>query len=303
MNYLISFADTRMIKSMNRLSKQAKKMNFFDKLFLFNENDISQALKKKFHEKLTLGSKGYGYWCWKPDIVLSVLNKINDNDCLLYIDVGCHLNYKGKKRLKEYFALVKKDKKGIIAFQANKPNKWNSTLIHDGRELRNLKNYKWIKGDIFDYFGMRKNDNITNSQEIAGGIFLIRKCKFSISLIQNWKKIIVDNFNFIDDSPSKSKNLPGFIENRHDQAIWTLLCLKNKIKTISSYEFWYPLANTKKKEPDWNYLRDYPIHAKRDKDYGLIENLKKFIQKKIYKIKKILSKVGLTKKPVKNYFN
>ena len=303
MNYLVSFADTRMKKSLSRILIQAKKIDFFDKLFLLNENDISEEFRARFKNKLILGSKGYGYWCWKPEIVLSVLDKIQEGDCLLYIDAGCHLNSRGKKRLKEYFNIVKNNEKGVIAFQANEPNQKNSTLIHDGRKLRNLKNYKWIKGDIFDYFGMRENNKIINSQEIAGGVFLIKKCKFSISLIQNWKKIIVENFELIDDSPSISENLPGFVENRHDQAIWTLLCLKNSIKTLSSYEFWYPKNNTKKTESDWDYLKEFPIHAKRDKNFGIKRNIEKIIYKKLYQIKNILSKIGLIKKPIKNYSN
>ena len=63
----------------------------------------------------------------------------------MYIDAGCHLNKYGKMRLLEYFEILKQQDKGIIAFQADIPNKNNSTLNHDGRKLRNLKNYKWIK--------------------------------------------------------------------------------------------------------------------------------------------------------------
>ena len=70
--------------------------------------------------------------------------------------------------------------KGIIAFQAVEPNKENSKLKYDGRKLRNLKNYKWIKGDTLDYFKVRDNDDFINTQEIAAGIFLIRKCLQSI---------------------------------------------------------------------------------------------------------------------------
>ena len=51
------------------------------------------------------------------------------------------------------------------------------------------------------------------------------------------------------------------------------LMSKNKIKTISAYEFWYPKKNSNKLEPDWDALYNFPIHAKRDKNLGLINNL------------------------------
>ena len=107
MNYLVSFADSRMHRSIKRLFKQAKKFDFFDNYFLLNENDISLGFRNKFKDKLIFGSKGYGYWCWKPDIILNILNKINNDDCLLYLDAGCHLNINGKKRLQEYFEIIK----------------------------------------------------------------------------------------------------------------------------------------------------------------------------------------------------
>ena len=140
MNYLVSFADSRMKKSFKRIFNQANEFNFFDKIFLLNENDLSKNFKTRFKNELVLGSKGYGYWCWKPEVILNILQKLNDNDCLMYVDAGCHLNKYGKRRLLEYFEILKQQDKGIIAFQADIPNKNNSTLNHDGRKLRNLKN-------------------------------------------------------------------------------------------------------------------------------------------------------------------
>lgn len=302
MNYLVSFADSRMYKSLIRLSKQAHTFKFFDKIFLLNEYNLSNSFKKKFKNNLILGSKGYGYWCWKPEIIMNIMNEINNGDCLLYVDAGCHLNIHGKKRLLEYFDLIKKQNKGIIAFQAVEPNKKNSKLKYDGRKLRNLKNYKWIKGDVLDFFDVRNNKDVTNSQEIAGGVLLVKKCDQSVMIIKKWKEIIIEHFNFITDQPSISPNLPGFIENRHDQGIWTLLCIKNKIRTISAYEFWYPKKNSNKLEPDWDALYNSPIHAKRDKNLGSINNLLRKLKRKKYQFLNILFKIGLIKKPFKRDF-
>jgi hypothetical protein len=52
MNYLVSFADTRMKKSLSRILIQAKKIDFFDKLFLLNENDISEEFRARFKKNL-----------------------------------------------------------------------------------------------------------------------------------------------------------------------------------------------------------------------------------------------------------
>ena len=35
--------------------------------------------------------RGGGLWSWKPDVVYTTLNKMNENDILVYCDSGCVL--------------------------------------------------------------------------------------------------------------------------------------------------------------------------------------------------------------------
>ena len=81
--------------------------------------------------------------------------------------------------------------------------------------------------------------------------------------------------------------------------------IKYKVKTISSYEFWYPRKNSKKIEADWNALKYFPIHAKRDKNLGLRSKINFTLSRKIFQIKNIFSKIGLInqpQKPIENSF-
>jgi hypothetical protein len=272
MVYLLSFADSRMQRSLDRLARQAKSLNIFNDIYMFIENDLSVDFREHFKEKLIPGSRGYGYWSWKPEVMLMALDRIQDGDCLLYIDAGCHLNNRGKQRLLEYFKILEQEEIGIVAFKAIQPTEDNSSLVYDGRKLFDQPNYRWIKGDLFDYFGMKDNPSVVNDQAIGAGVIFVRKCDRAIRIIREWQQIIWNHFNLLDDTPSVSANLAGFIEHRHDQAIWTLLCLKHHIKTLSAYEYWYPMKNAKKFKPDWLALKDFPIHVKRDKDLGMLKN-------------------------------
>jgi hypothetical protein len=273
MVYLLSFADSRMQRSLDRLAKQAKSLNTFDDIYMFIENDLPVDFREHFKDKLIPGSRGYGYWSWKPEAILMALDRIQDEDCLLYIDVGCHLNDRGKQRLLEYFKILEQEEIGIVAFKAIQPAEGNSSLVYDGRKLFDQPNYHWIKGDLFDYFGVKDNPSVVNDQAIGSGIIFVRKCDRAIRIIREWQQIIWHHFNLLDDTPSVSANLAGFIEHRHDQAIWTLLCLKHRVKTLSAYEYWYPMKNAKKLKPDWLALENFPIHAKRDKDLGMLRNI------------------------------
>lgn len=261
-----------MQRSLDRLARQAKSLNIFNDIYMFTENDLVVDFREHFKEKLIPGSRGYGYWSWKPEVMLMALDRIQDGDCLLYIDAGCHLNNRGKQRLLEYFKILEQEEIGIVAFKAIQPTEDNSSLVYDGRKLFDQPNYRWIKGDLFDYFGMKDNPSVVNDQAIGAGVIFVRKCDRAIRIIKEWQQIIWNHFNLLDDTPSVSANLAGFIEHRHDQAIWTLLCLKHHIKTLSAYEYWYPMKNAKKFKPDWLALKDFPIHVKRDKDLGILKN-------------------------------
>jgi hypothetical protein len=275
MLHLLSFADSRIKRSLQRLSFQAASLDFFDMIHLLDETDLAPEYKERFRDRLIYGSRGFGYWSWKPQVIAQTLENLGNGDLLLYLDVGCHLNKKGLGRLKEYFEILDRSESGVLAFQAKPPTADISPLQYDGRKLLDQPNYECCKGDLLDHFGIRGNPSYTHAQAIGAGVILIKKCKRSVALIREWQDIISQDFSLLDDTPSKSPNLDGFKEHRHDQAIFTFLCLKYGVLTLSAYEYWYPkdLASGRQ-VPDWNALKDLPIHARRDKDLGPTRNLR-----------------------------
>lgn len=271
MNHLVSFADSRMQNALGRLRVQAEQFEFFDSLHLFNENDLSDSFKCRLHGRLVTGSRGYGYWTWKPEVIGLALEAMNPGECLLYVDAGCHLNINGKARMLQYFDAVSKSPKGVIAFQANPPNEKNSLLVHDGRPLFDQPNYRWIKGDVFEHFGVKDNLYATHVQAIGAGVILFRNCESARAIVQEWRELAMSRFDLFDDSPSRSANLDGFVEHRHDQAVWTLLCLKHNVSTFSAYEYWYPKRYGRRPKPDWEALREFPVLAKRDTSMSIVD--------------------------------
>lgn len=241
-------------------------MNVFDEIITADPSMLSEEFKVAFRERLVSGSRGYGYWCWKPQIILQTLEKMRDGDILLYCDVGCHLNAEGRWRMLEYMQLAAAASEGVLAFQAKPPE---PPLLHDGRELLDLTDAKWTKGDLLDYFDVRADAAITDTPTIGSGIIFFRKCAASVELVKAWIAVYYADFSLVDDSPSRTANLAGFVEHRHDQSILALLCKKRGVPTLSAWEYWYP-KRWNVWEPDWEVLAKYPIQARRDKDYGLV---------------------------------
>ena len=200
-------------------------------------------------DRLVLGSRGYGYWCWKPQIVLQALRDMHDGDVLLYADAGCHLNPCGLTRLMDYYELAKEH--GIVAFQSR-------TLDVPPKHL--LTDSCWSKGDLLDYFGAREDDSIVATGQLGGGVFLLKKDSTTIAFYEQFKQVFVQHFHLCDDSPSISPNLPGFVENRHDQSVFSILGKKAGVHSLSSLE--YSLFDVL---GDWRGMRSQPVWALHDK--------------------------------------
>ena len=256
--FFLSFADARMAGALARIRTQAEEMQCYDHIVVDDQSYLNIDFREKYTDKLTDKVRGYGYWCWKPQVILQLLDQVNDGDIIQYTDAGCHLNKAGKARLMEYFDLADKSESGILAFTAVPPE------FHDlSVSLPDLKESRWCKADLFKFFNVLGNDFITHSPTIGAGIIFIKKNSHSQAIIKQWLAVINGDFSLLDDSPSKEKNFPEFVEHRHDQSIFSILCKLNHVALVSCYEYGYPSKNSN--TPDWDVLKSYPIHAKRDK--------------------------------------
>lgn len=259
--FFCTFADSRMRRSLKRIKSQASAIGVYDELHILDETRLNADFRQRFSQQLVPSCRGYGYWVWKPQILLQTFEHMKDGDLVHYCDAGCWINPKGKKRLLEYFEMT--EQSGSLAFQVK--NTFNDPIL----DTLSLPEYQWTKGDLFDYFNVRDRYDITHSQQIGAGIVFIKKSPQSERFLRRWLATYEDDFSLSDDSPSRSPNFEGFIEHRHDQSIFGILCKLDEVNTISAFEYFYP-SSAENRKPDWSKLEHYPIWAKRDKDLGLI---------------------------------
>ena len=122
MRAFVTFADKSWRKAMSRILHEAAALQFYDRLYGLNEAMLDPTFRAKYDKHLVPKSRGFGYWCWKPQIILQVLENLDKGDVLQYTDAGCHLNPAGKWRLSEYFDMARNNRQGVVAFQANPPS-------------------------------------------------------------------------------------------------------------------------------------------------------------------------------------
>ena len=273
--YLISFASPDLKLSVTRYKEQAEKLNFYDQIDVYGINDLEPNYKNLIINFIKKGKKiGFGYWFWKPLIIIQKLKTIKYGDIINYTDIGCHFNEFGKDRLNYYINKLKNSNKGILGFQYKPLDGYDKKKF----EFPEITESKYTKSDLFDYLEViKRNDIVSTPQYWAGNIFLIKN-DFSISFIEQWINVFKYRFDLVDDTPSKIANFKNFISNKHDQSVYSLLCKIHDIDTISAYECeWFYSEGVRY----WDHTKNMPIIARRDKKYNI---LKRFInrQKKTF---------------------
>ncbi len=270
-SWFVTFADSRMKQPLARIRHQALLMGFSpERILTFTEKDLNPDFIEKMKPHLIKGSRGFGYWCWRPQVVLQALGMMEEGEIFLYADAGCHLNPKGLPRLREYLKMA--DESDIIAFQGRS--------LLGTEQFDPLHHYNsigtWTKGDVLDFFGVRGNRKVVDSGQYSGGVFLVKNSPCSRAFYSRYLAIVEEHFEFLDDSSSKSPNLPEFRENRHDQALFTLLCKEQGVRTLSCCEYgiYADLAPEQYRgDRSWSRLSfddmdDFPVHAMRDTTFG-----------------------------------
>ena len=260
--YLASFYSPDLKRSAERFKEQAKKMNLYNSINLYTYDDLNEDFKNYVKELINLGKvRGYGYWVWQTYIHQSILSKMADGDIYHWCDVGCHFNLNGKNRLKEYFEFVSNYEKGFLGFEY----KSLDNKKFKNYTFPNYLEYQYTKEDLFKYFDVQNNQKITNTPQVWGGSFFLRKSPVAIKIMQNHFNITRNRFDLIDDDETKFK-LPsrnGFISHRHSQSVLSILAKLENCKFFSAYESEWALNEDKVRT--FLHLKEFPIIAKRDK--------------------------------------
>ena len=269
---LLAFATQDLKRSVNRLQKQAEESLYYDLIKIFNPNDFDDKLKIYINNLLKKNKKrGYGFWFWKPYLIKKMMNNINDNDIIHYIDVGCHIIKNKNKKFNEYLNFLIEEKNWILPFQYY----FDENQINDGINYPERQEYKYTKADLLKYFNFINSKEITDTPQFWAGNIFIKKNHESKEFLSEWINIMYNNSHLVDDSISKINNHQDFIENRHDQSVFSLLCKKYKLNSFSAYECDWAIKNNKR---TWEHNLNSPILAKRDLKYGIMKRF--FIRQK-----------------------
>lgn len=224
---LISFAtNPKWYRAQQLLNNSAKNAGFDGVISYTDKNKVWEFANKYNDVSKT---RGYGFWQWKPIIILDALNMLNDGDVVGYVDSGNTV----VNNLQYIFDIC--DKQEIVLFDNRDGNFQQDTH----------KNREWTKRDCFVLMDC-DSEEYYNASQVDASYQFYKKTPNTIKFLQEYLEFC-SNDNIISDLPNITKpNLPEFKDHRHDQSILSLLAVKHKIPLLPEPSEW------------GNYLTDRP---------------------------------------------
>lgn len=219
-NYLLSFGDQYFKYQKLRLRREAERTGWFADVIIHSPESISDFLNE--HKEFVANSRGYGYWIWKPYIILEQLKKINDGDILVYIDSGGSVLSHRKNRFDQYIEMLNQTDKPIITF-------------YDGGSYGEIQYQEkfFQKMGTLKRFNLEADEEFLNSGQVEGGVFICKKTDFSVSFVQEWFNLLVENNYALVIDEDNFLQREDFICHRHDQSILSILCKLHRTILIS----------------------------------------------------------------------
>jgi hypothetical protein len=204
-----------------RLKKQAEDTKLFKSVNLFDLNFIDQIespLSRSFYHS---NPRGFGYWTWKPQLLNHVLGSIpNEGELLIYSDAGTEIvnNFLTRRRFQRF--LIETKHQPILAFNTSVPE------------------YKFTKNKCLS---LLDSEGSKYTNQIAATTIIIKNCDKSREFIGQWAQIATSSAGSYSND-ELGNEVPGFIEHRHDQSIFSVLYKNSKFK---SYKVSNPRYATK----------------------------------------------------------
>lgn len=215
---LVSFADGPFGARKPGFEREAAAMDLFDDIRTHDLQTLDPDFRARHGAFMRTQARGFGYWIWKPQIVLQTLRDCGHGDVLVYADVGFTLNPGGRARLREYVELAQDSEWKMLSFQNTQTE------------------YKWTKMDVAARVGVERSVQVLNTSQLAAGLLVLGNTADNRRLLEDWVQIAVeDGYRYSDDSPSERANHPEFVEHRHDASISSLL-RKIRGTAVTHYE-------------------------------------------------------------------
>jgi len=204
---LVSFATRNFYSNQKRLASSAMQIGI-KKLFLWKYSSL--LFQSVFWKNLKVfrSKRGAGYWAWHAIVIRSTLDKMMENDAVVFCDAGL----KFIKEIDSVLPLL--NDTHLLLFSAG-----------------GFQNKQYTKKDTFILMGCDE-PKYWDGQQVMGGFHVWKKCPESYQLLDEYEKYCLD-YQIVSDAPSMlGNNFPEFKDHRHPQSILSILAVKYQYNVL-----------------------------------------------------------------------
>lgn len=236
-------------KIISRFEKSARDSKLFDSCYVVkNIADPMFVELYKFLGSDYFSSRGFGFWAWKPYIISNYIKKISKDDVLVYADIGCEFSKNGYGRLCSYIKML--SFQHILAYST----------------CNSYPEYCWTKASVIK--SIKPNRRHLLTEQIAATVVFFDNSDYSHKFLADWNHYCCERKGYLLDDNLSATEHKNFIENRHDQSIFSLLYKIRHLRAINR-RTWFPEDCYRSENVSWLE----PIHHLRNKTaYPMINN-------------------------------
>lgn len=219
MIHLVSFATPQFRHRQIILGLSGRLNRVVDTVTDWTPRKLQSAGFQEVIPEISLKERGAGFWSWKPFIIQKRLNEVPDGDVVLYCDVGRIYPFKLlDQSIKPFVEWMHAQDQEIMP---------GIEIPWDGPVSR------WTKRDALVALDMDREEILATSP-IQASFSIWRAGSKSRDFAAKWMELCSQR-KLISDDPSVCKlgEHSGFQENRHDQALLSLLCIKEGMRGLS----------------------------------------------------------------------
>ncbi len=171
-----------------------------DAAVVYETKDVRELFDQ--YPELLPGSRGHGWWAWKPWCILRTLDRTRPGDVVVYCDAAVMF----EAPLERYVAAVE----DVLLFRLG------------GAQAKGYTNERWTKRDAFALMG-RTTDAHRGAYQLNAAIQVYRNTPAARAFAEEYLRWCVRR-DVVDDACSIA-NYPGFRDHRHDQSVLSLLAV------------------------------------------------------------------------------
>jgi hypothetical protein len=216
---LLNYADDRfghkgaMFKRSQQAMSESALAHGIDSVASWDREMLASTAFYREHKEYLERPYHLNGFVFKPYLTLRTLDELNEGDILIYYDSG-----DGRHR---FDTSVKPLVEMCVAN--------GGTLIHQWGE----SNQKWTKRDCFYFMGL-DTPEYHKATAMQATWFILEKNAFTMEFAREYLRYTLDEriASYQNDRVCGLPDLPGFVENRGDQSVLSLLAHKYQLHTF-----------------------------------------------------------------------